>query len=59
MSNKVEAKSIVDFFPPELFAKVKEPSSLKSKKESDSHSDFILIRENGKLRIDGTISDGE
>lgn len=42
-----------------LFAKVKEPSSLKSKKETHSHSDFILIRENGKLRIDGTISDGE
>lgn len=31
---------------------------LKEGKE-DSHSQFILIKENGKIKIDGTISDGE
>ncbi|GEM_PF-1193560 len=45
--------------PDIIFAKVKEKSSLKNNKESFSHSDFILVRENGKLKIDGTISDGE
>ena len=28
-------------------------------KVKDSHSDFVIVRENGKLKIDGTISDGE
>jgi hypothetical protein len=42
-----------------VFAKVKESTGLKGKDASHSHSDFILIRENGKLKIDGTISDGE
>lgn len=45
--------------PDIVFAKVKEKTSQKGKKETYSHSDFILVRENGKLKIDGTISDGE
>lgn len=42
-----------------IFAKLKEATQLKGNKESYSHSDFIIKRENGKLKIDGTISDGE
>ena len=39
------------------FAKVKPVSSNKSK-ESASDSEFIILNEDGKLKIDGTISDG-
>lgn len=42
-----------------VFAKVSESSSLKGGKRGESHSEFILVRENGKLKIDGTLSDGE
>jgi hypothetical protein len=39
------------------FAKVKNLSPNKSKKESEE-SEFIIMKEDGKLKIDGTISDG-
>jgi hypothetical protein len=39
------------------FAKVKEVSSKKSKTESEE-TEFIVVEENGKLKIDGTLSDG-
>lgn len=39
------------------FAQLKEESSNKVKK-SESHSDFVIIMEEGKPRIDGTLSDG-
>jgi len=39
------------------FAKVKPVSTNKSK-ESSSDSEFIILNEDGKLKIDGTISDG-
>lgn len=42
-----------------VFAKVSESSSSKGGKRGESHSEFILVRENGKLKIDGTLSDGE
>jgi hypothetical protein len=41
------------------FHRVSESSSSKGGKRDESHSDFILVRENGKLKIDGTLSDGE
>lgn len=40
-----------------FFAKVKEASSDKSKKD-DHGSEFIVIKEDGKLKIDGTLGDG-
>ena len=40
------------------FAKVKEVSPQKSKKE-DHEAEFMVVKENGKLKIDGTISDGD
>ncbi len=42
-----------------VFAKFSESSHLKGGKSEDSHSEFILIREKGKLKIQGTLSDGE
>lgn len=43
-----------------FFVKTKEKSAEKGQaKEEFSHSDFVIVRENGKLKIDGTISDGE
>lgn len=39
------------------FAKVKEISMNKSKTESEE-TEFIIVEENGKLKIDGTIGDG-
>ena len=39
------------------FAKVKNLSPNKSKKENEE-SEFIIMKEDGKLKIDGTISDG-
>ena len=39
------------------FATVKNPSPNKSKKENQE-SEFIVMKEDGKLKIDGTISDG-
>lgn len=39
------------------FAKVKEISPQKSKK-TDHEAEFIVVEEEGKLKIDGTISDG-
>lgn len=39
------------------FAKVKSLSSNKSK-ESSHEAEFIILNEDGKLKIDGTISDG-
>lgn len=39
-------------------AKVKEISANKSKKDSHE-SEFIVINEDGKLKIDGTMSDGD
>lgn len=38
------------------FAKLKIPAV---KKEKESEAEFIVIEENGKPKIDGTISDGE
>jgi hypothetical protein len=40
------------------FAKYTEKSNIKSQ-ETHGGSQFIVIREEGKLKIDGTISDGE
>lgn len=40
-----------------FFAKIKEASSDKSKKD-DHGSEFIVIKEDGKLKIDGTLGDG-
>ena len=40
------------------FAKLKENTKNKSA-ASSSEAEFIVIKENGKLKIDGTISDGE
>ena len=40
------------------FAKLKENTKNKSA-VSSSEAEFIVIKENGKLKIDGTISDGE
>lgn len=39
------------------FAKVKEASTNKSKTESEE-TEFIVVEEDGKLKIDGTIGDG-
>lgn len=39
------------------FATVKDLSANKSKKENHE-SEFIILKEDGKLKIDGTISDG-
>ncbi len=41
-----------------FFAQLKEESALKNKK-NEGHSDFVIILEEGKPRIDGTLSDGE
>jgi hypothetical protein len=40
------------------FAKLKENNNNKGA-TSSSEAEFIVIKENGKLKIDGTISDGE
>lgn len=40
------------------FAKVKEISPPKSKTD-DHETEFIVVEEEGKLKIDGTISDGD
>lgn len=40
------------------FAKLKENSNNKGG-PSSSEAEFIVIKENGKLKIDGTLSDGE
>jgi hypothetical protein len=40
------------------FAKLKENTNNKSS-GSSSEAEFIVIKENGKLKIDGTIGDGE
>lgn len=43
-----------------IFAKLKPRVINKEKsKKPDSHSEFILVRESGKLKIDGTISDAD
>jgi hypothetical protein len=43
-----------------FFAKVKDQSQNKDKiKLSDHESQFIVVEENGKLKIDGSVSDGE
>lgn len=39
------------------FAKVKEVTSNKSKKDNHE-AEFIVVEEDGKLKIDGTLSDG-
>jgi len=42
------------------FAKVPAPASADKKaKEEAATSEFILVKENGKLKIDGTLSDAE
>ena len=41
------------------FANLKEKSSDKKGQQADSGSRFIVVRENGKLKIDGTMSDAE
>lgn len=41
------------------FANLKEVSSDKKKAASDSGNRFIIVRENGKLKIDGTMSDAD
>jgi hypothetical protein len=40
------------------FAKVKKISG-KDKKKKDHETEFLVLKENGKLKIDGTISDGD
>lgn len=40
------------------FAKLKENNNNKGA-ASSSEAEFIVVKENGKLKIDGTISDGE
>lgn len=40
------------------FVKMKETSNNKSKQDNHE-AEFIVIEENGKLKIDGTISDGD
>lgn len=42
-----------------FFASLKENSSDKKSSASSSGSRFIVVRENGKLKIDGTMSDAE
>lgn len=42
-----------------FFAHLKENTSDKKKAEATSGSRFIVVRENGKLKIDGTMSDAE
>ncbi len=42
-----------------FFANLKENSSDKKKGTPDSGNRFIVIREDGKLKIDGTMSDAE
>lgn len=39
------------------FVKIQEPSTLKSKPNLEG-SEFIVLKEDGKLKIDGTLSDG-
>lgn len=39
-------------------AKVKEASLEKSKKSEVHETEFIVVKEDGKLKIDGTLSDG-
>lgn len=41
------------------FANLKEISSDKKKAAKDSGNRFIVVRENGKLKIDGTMSDAD
>lgn len=41
------------------FANLKEISSDKKKPAKDSGNRFIVVRENGKLKIDGTMSDAD
>ncbi len=41
------------------FANLKEISSDKKKPSKDSGNRFIVVRENGKLKIDGTMSDAD
>jgi hypothetical protein len=43
-----------------IFAKLK-PKSVNNQKSKkpESHSEFIVVKENGKLKIDGTISDAD
>lgn len=41
------------------FAKYTEKRTEKSLKGSHTGSQFIIVREDGKLKIDGTLSDGE
>ncbi len=41
------------------FANLKEISSDKKKSSKDSGNRFIVVRENGKLKIDGTMSDAD
>lgn len=41
-----------------LKSKVQALNKLKTK-EPESHSEFIVVKENGKLKIDGTISDAD
>ncbi len=44
-----------------FFASVKEPSLMKSKTQKAEHlgSQFVVVKENGKLKIDGTLSDAD
>ncbi len=41
------------------FARFRERAHIKSKTTENEGSEFIVIKENGKLKIDGTISDGD
>jgi hypothetical protein len=41
-----------------IFAKVKDDSSEEKNKQS-SESQFVIVEEDGKLKIDGTMSDGQ
>ena len=42
-----------------FFANLKEHSTVKKKGSADSGNRFIVIREDGKLKIDGTMSDAD
>lgn len=42
------------------FAKIKQPASADKKKAADAHTpEFIVVVEDGKLKIQGTLSDGD
>ena len=45
--------------PPRIKWKKGQKDSIYLAKFKDSHSQFILVKESGKIKIDGTISDGE